>query len=131
MCNQITTYTESTNNLEKLQSAYHANFSTETALLKVKTDLLSAIDNKEVACLILLNLSTAFDTVNYTILLNRLKYQFGFSGTALSWICSYLTGRTQKVVIDGLEYWVVKLPQGSVLGPILFTLYILPLGDIC
>ena len=69
-CNRVTTYMESTNNLEKIQSAYHANCSTETALLKVKADLSSAIDNKEVTCLILLNLSTAFDTVNYTILLN-------------------------------------------------------------
>ena len=119
----------------KLQSAYHANCSTETALLKVKTDLLSAIDNKEVTCLILLNLSAAFDTVNYTILLNRLKYHFGFSGTALSWICLCLTGRTQKVVIGGLESGAVKLtqgaPQGSVLGPVLFTLNTSPLGNIC
>ena len=90
VCNLITTNTESTDNLEKLQSAYHTNSSTETAVLNVKTDLLSAIDNKEVTCIILLNLSTAFDTVNHTILLNRLKYCFGVSGTALSWICSYL-----------------------------------------
>ena len=85
--NQITTYTESTDNLEKLQSAYHTTGSTETALPKVKTDLLSAIDNREVTCLILLDLSAAFDTVNHTILLNRLKYHFGVSGTALNWIC--------------------------------------------
>ena len=101
----------------------------------MKTYLLSAIDNKEVTCLILLNLSAAFDTVNHNILLNRLKYHFGVSGTALSWICSYLTGRTQKVVIDGFESEAVKLtqgvPQGSVLGPVLFTLYTSPLGDIC
>ena len=135
VCNQITTYTESTNNLEKIQSAYHANCSTETALLKVKTDLLSTIDNKEVTYLILLNLSAAFNTVNYTILLNRLKYCYGLSGTALSWICLYLTWRTRKVVIDGFESGAVKLtqgvPQGSVLGPVLFTLYTSPLGNIC
>ena len=135
VCNQIITYTESTDKLEKLQSAYHTNCSTETALLKVKTDLLSAIDNKEVTCLILLDLSAAFDTVNHTILLNRLKYHFGVGGTALSWIGSYLTGRTQKVVIDGCESEAAELtqgvPQGSVLGPVLFTLYTSPLGDIC
>ena len=135
MYDQITRYTESTNNLEKIQSAYFANCSTETALLKYKTNLLSAIDNKEVACLILLDLSRAFDTVNYTILLNRLKDHFGFSGTAVSWICLYLTGRTQKVVMDGFDSGAVKLsqgvPQGSVLGPVLFTLYTSPLGDIC
>ena len=135
VCDQITTYTESTNNLEKLQSAYHANCSTETALLNVKTDLLSAIDNKDITCLILLDLSSAFDTVNYTILPNRLKYCFGFNGTALSCIYSYFTGRTQKVLIDGFESEAVKLTQGilqgSVLGPILFNLYTSPLGNIC
>ena len=135
VCNQIITYTESADKLEKLQSAYHTNCSTETALLKVKTDLLSAIDNKEVTCLILLDLSAAFNTVNHTILLNRLEYCFGVGGTALSWIGSYLTGRTQKVVIDGCEPEAAELtqgvPQGSVLGPVLFTLYTLPLGDIC
>ena len=129
--NQITTYMESTINLEKVQSAYHANCSTETALLKVKRDLLCAIDNKEVTCLILINLSTAFDTVNYTILLNRLKYHFGFSGPALSWLCSYLTGSTQKLVIEGFESEAVKCTQGSVLGPVLFTLYTSPLDNIC
>ena len=135
VCNQITAYTESTDSSEKLQAAYHTNCSTETALLKVKTDLLSTIDNKEVTCLILLDLSAAFNTVNHTVLLNRLKYCFGVSGTALSWICSYLTRRTQKVVIDGFESEAVKLrqgvPQGSVLGPALLTLYTSPLGDIC
>ena len=84
VCNQITTYTESTDNLEELQSAYYTNCLTETALLKVKTNLLSAIDNKEVTCLILPYFSTAFETVNHTILLNMLKYHFGVSGTALS-----------------------------------------------
>ena len=96
VCNQITIYTESTDNWEKLQSAYCTNCSTETGLLKVKTDLLSAVDNKEVSCLILLDFSAALDTVNHTTYVNRLKYHFGVSGTTLSWLCSYLTGRTQK-----------------------------------
>ena len=89
VCNQIITYTESTDKLEKLQSAYHTNYSTETALLKVKTALLSAIDNKETTCLVLLDLSASIDAVNCTVLLNRLKYHFGVGSTALSWIGSY------------------------------------------
>ena len=66
--------------MEPLQSAYRTNHSSETALLKVQTDILDAIDNKSVMCLVLLDLSTAFDTVNHSILLNRLKYQFWIRG---------------------------------------------------
>ena len=58
---------------EPFQSAYRANYSTETALLKVKADLLDAMDGKEVVCLILLDLSVAFDTVSHDILLNHLQ----------------------------------------------------------
>ena len=80
-------------------------------------------------------MSTAFNTVNHTILLNRLKYCFGVVGTALSWIGSYLIGRTQKLVIDGYESEAAELtqgvPQGWVLDPVLFILYTSPLGDIC
>ena len=102
-------------------------------------DFLDAIDNKKVVCLILLDLSTAFDMVNHSLLLNRLKYRFGVDGTMLDWLHNYLTDRSQKVVIDAdqghaeldpitLSYVV---PQGSVLGPVLFTLYISPLANIC
>ena len=83
---QLWRYVESTPMLETLQSAYRANHSTETALLKVKIDLLNNIQNQEVSCLILLNLSTAFDTISQSNLVNRLKYRFGIEGTALEWI---------------------------------------------
>ena len=63
--------------MEECQSAYQENFSKETALLKVKTDILDATDEKEVMCLVMLDLSAAFDTVNHHPLLNRLKYRFG------------------------------------------------------
>ena len=63
VCNQITRFAAQTNNTEELQSAYCEDHSMETALLKVKTDLLAALDNQEVSCLILLDLSAAFDTV--------------------------------------------------------------------
>ena len=88
-------------NLEVLQSAYKAGHSTETALLKVKADILSAINNNEVVCLVLLDLSAAFDTISHQILLNRLKYHFGVDGTVLNWFESYLTGRCQKVSLEG------------------------------
>ena len=136
---QITKFVEELGNLDPIQSAYHEVHSTETALLKVKSDILNAMNNKKVVCLVLLNLSVAFDTVNHQLLLNCLKYHFCFQGMVLQWLQSYLTGCTQKII---LEYagktsesspkpckWGV--PQGSVLGQILFTLYTSPLGDLC
>ena len=122
-------------NTEDLQSAYCEDHSTETALLKVKTGLLTALDNQEISCLILLDLSAAFDTVSHKFLLNRLKYHVGFGSKVLEWIEDYLYDRVQQVKIDDKVSDSVKLehgvPQGLVLGPILFTLYTSPLGDIC
>ena len=139
-CKQIVKYTMSTDQMEKCQSAYRQNFFTETALLKVKTDILEAIDKKEVMCLIMLDLSAAFDTVNHHLLLNRLKYRFGVCNKVLAWLESYLTNRTQKVVIqnrDGQKAQSASkpltqgIPQGSILGPILFNLFVASLGELC
>ena len=81
--NQITEYTSKIGMAEQYQSAYKAAHSTETALLKVKMDILSALDRKEAMCLILLDLSTAFDAVNHEMLLNCLKFRFGMTNTVL------------------------------------------------
>ena len=98
------------------------------------------MDQNKVTCLILLDLNAAFNTVDHELLLNCLRYTYGVSGQALEWICSYLTGRTQWVVIGnpssrGAESEKAPLAQGvpqvSVLGPILSTLYVSPLGNIC
>ena len=91
VCNQLTRYVETTGKLEECQSAYRDGHSTETALLKVKTDFLNIIDDKGVVCLVLLDLSAAFDTVTHDILLNRLQHRFGVTGIVLDWIRSYLT----------------------------------------
>ena len=135
ICNQITSFAAQTNNTEELQSAYCEDHSTETALLKVKTDLLTALDNQEVSCLILLDLSAAFHTVSHKLLLNCLKYQFGFGSKVLEWTEDYLPNRIQQLKIDDSVSESVKLeygvPQGSVLGPILFKLYTSPPDDIC
>ena len=118
-----------------MQSAFRARHSTETALIKVKADLLNAIDNKEVVGLVLLDLSVAFDTVDHQILLERVKKMFGFTGLVIKWIRSYLSGRSQKVVAGDVKSPSVSLsygvPQESFLGPILFTLYTTPLREIC
>ncbi len=87
-----------------------------------------------VSLLVLLDLSAAFDTIDHNILLNRLENFFGISGSALAWFKSYLSDHHQFVAVNEevsyrsqVQYGV---PQGSVLGPLLFTLYMLPLGDI-
>ena len=112
VCGQLTQHVDDTGNVEPMQLVYRPNYSTEMALLCVKTDLLDAIDKKEVTCLVLLDLSAAFDTVNHSILLHHLKYRFGIQGRVLDWITSYLTNGTQKVMIDDLESDPVELSRG-------------------
>ncbi|TWW78155.1 putative RNA-directed DNA polymerase from transposon X-element [Takifugu flavidus] len=116
------------------QSGFRAHHSTETALLEVTNDLLIASDHGLVSMLVLLDLSAAFDTVDHSILLHRLEHVIGIKGTALDWFRSYLSDRYQFAHVHGVpsSYSRVShgVPQGSVLGPILFTLYMLPLGNI-
>ena len=99
---QVLEHVTKTGKLKDLQFAYRSGHSTETALLKVKTDMLDAMDNQRVMCLLLLDLSAAFNTISHELLLNQLKHQFGIMSSALSWIKLYLTQRLQKVVIDDL-----------------------------
>ncbi len=121
-----------------MQSSYRQGHSTETALLRIQNDVYCAMDREEVVLLLLLDLSAAFDTLDSDILLDRLENRFRITGSALQWIRSYLTGRKQSVFVrshassatsdpQDLKWGV---PQGSVLGPVLFTAYTAPLGDL-
>ena len=122
------------NLIEPFQSAYREYHSTETALLRITSDLLNATDEGMVSILTLLDLSAAFDTIDHPILLERLSTTFGLSDTVLSWFESYLSDRCQSVVVNQIYSKCMPLvygvPQGSVLGPILYTLYTQPLGQI-
>ena len=133
MSKQLNSYLSSNAHYEVYQSAYRPLHSTETALLRVQNDILTSIENKEITVLVLLDLSSAFDTVDHAILLNRLK-NIGITGLVHDWFSSYLSGRTQAVFLDGVISDSVNLtcgvPQGSVLGPILFNIYTQPLGEI-
>ncbi|XP_020298638.1 uncharacterized protein LOC109862886, partial [Pseudomyrmex gracilis] len=112
---QITEYVETNNLLDPFQNAYRKNYSTQTALIRVIDDM------------------RAFDCVNHQILVNKLK-NLNFSCSALKWLCSYLFGRTQVVrdptggdYSKDLPVWC-GVPQGSVLGPLLYTLYVSDFG---
>ena len=117
-----------------LQSAYKPGHSTESALLKVQNDILTALDNKSGVFLALIDLSAAFDTVDHQILLSFLKDTIGIENSALDWFASYLDGRTQRISIDkelsDLTELLFGVPQGSVLGPLKFCVYTLPIGAI-
>ena len=116
------------------QSAYKKFHSTETLLTKVKNDIQMKMDNGQVVMLVLLDLSAAFDTIDHDILLDRLNKRYGITGSALKWFRSYLTGRTQSVIVNGTESGkrplLYGVPQGSKLGPILFNSYIAPLSEL-
>ncbi|KAL9978237.1 hypothetical protein ACROYT_G015732 [Oculina patagonica] len=134
VASQIRDYLTENDLYPSLQSAYRKFHSTETALLRVQNDILRAIDNGNEVLLVLLDLSAAFDTLDHEILINRLSTQYGFTGTVLDWFRSYLNDRSQKVVIGNTESKPQPLtsgvPQGSVLGPLLFSLYFGPLQDV-
>ena len=120
--------------LAKFQSAYRCFYSTETALLRVFNDILLAIDRRQEVVLVLLDLSSAFDTIDHTALLRRLEVRYGINQTVLKWYKSYLSNRTQQVMIgDALSLekdLSYGAPQGSVLGPLLFALFFAPLEDV-
>ena len=134
VASRLTSYLDENNLRELFQSAYKRYHSCETALIRVENDILRALDGHNCVVLLLLDLSSAFDAVDHEILLHRLNTKFGIKGKALDWFRSYLTERSQFVNIDGTKSDVHNVtcgvPQGSVLGPILYLLYTSPLADI-
>ena len=94
-----------------------------------------ALDEQRDVILIMLDLSAAFDTIDHSTLIGRLRHRFGITGLALNWLDSFLRGRTQRITIGSVvsrepQTLLYGVPQGSVLGPILFSLYMSPLEDI-
>ena len=101
VANRLEAHMNNNSLYDPLQSAYRKYHSTETAMIIVHHDITTMLDNGSITALIMLDLSAAFDTIDHAILLKRLNYSFGITGTAHKWFESYLTGRTQSVKIEG------------------------------
>ena len=124
---QLVKFVDSHKLFADLQSGYRKNHSCETAITKIHNDVMMMIDKKRNVLLLLLDLSAAFDTINHKLLLHKLKNSYGIEGTALAWIESYLSDRSFTVTVNKSSSsscsLTIGVPQGSILGPLLFILY--------
>ena len=116
---QISSFLESTNKSNNFQSAYKQLHSTETTLLKIHNDILTAMDSGKVTALTLFDLSAAFDTIDHSILLQRLEMWYSFGDVVISWLRSYLSDRFQSVKLDRCLSKNVTLPFGVPQGSVL------------
>ena len=125
---QLNAYLTANNLINELQSAYKKDHSCETAVLKIVNDIQEEISKSNMVILLMLDLSAAFDTIDQDVLLAMLEKVFKIRGRALELLTSYLKGRTYAVHINGRASKVNNLfygvPQGSILGPLLFSMYI-------
>ena len=131
---QVSSYINSHNLCNTCQSAYRPGHSTETALPRVVNDLFLSLNKGNISVLTLLDLSSAFETIDHPILVHRLHTDFGFTDAVLQWLSPYLTDRTHYVSLSNncSAFTPVHsgVPHGSVIGPMLFTMYIKPLSAI-
>ena len=129
---QMIQYLNLHNLFDEKQSAYRKGHSTGTALLEISDHIFNALDSNQIAILTLLDYTKAFDCANHDIMIAKLK-AMGFSNSALIWVKSYLSGRSQRVKTqEGFSDWVNLVngvPQGSILGPLLFTVLLCDINN--
>ena len=134
MATQVTKYLTENDLLDLFQSACRAGHRTETALTRVKHDNDMVMDEGKGVILVMLDLSAAFDTINHGILIQWLENCCAVTGLAKQWIMSFLEDSKQTVIIRGCRSVatsvMVGVPQGFVLGPLLFSVYLTPLPSI-
>jgi len=131
---QIRNFLDSNDLMTSVQSAYRQNHSTETAALKLSSDVLLSMDKGNLCLMCFIDLSSAFDTIDHAILKERLRISFRFSSAALKWTNSFLSDRTQ-LIKHGSSSSQPKpvshgVPQGSVLGPLFFIMYTSELTNV-
>ena len=127
MYNRMELFLNESNIIYDYQFGFRKKYSTNHALLSIVEQIRTNLDNKKFACGVFVDLQKAFDTVNHKILLAKLMH-YGINGSANLWLSSYLTNRTQNVSLNGTFSDKMNVscgvPQGSILGPLLFTIYI-------
>uniref|UniRef100_A0A803U146 Reverse transcriptase domain-containing protein n=1 Tax=Anolis carolinensis TaxID=28377 RepID=A0A803U146_ANOCA len=133
VASQLQGFLDDINYLDQSQSGFRPGHGTETALVALVDDLCRELDRGNVTLLVLLDISVAFDTIDHGILLGRLS-GMGLGGTVLSWLRSFLEGRSQMVKLGDAcsDPWPLScgVPQGSILSPMLFNIYMKLLGEV-
>ena len=127
ICNRVYKFLEENKSLYTLQFGFRSKHSTAHALIQITENIKKALDNGNHVCGVFIDLQKAFDTVNHDILIDKLSY-YGIRGIPNQWFKSYLSNRKQYVSINGYNSDTMNIkhgvPQGSVLGPLLFLIYI-------